>query len=275
MRIRSLFAVALLSLFALPLLAAPDREGCKDHPLFNRMPGFFIYRCETKEFDSVPFFIGPGKETKAEGRVFSVQYYLNEGATTPSRVQIVRNYENAVRKLGGSTLHSIDDAQYFMRLARDGKEFSIILDAYNASQPSLTIIEKEAMRQDIVASAEVLSGDIRTTGHAAVYGIYFDTNSAEIKPQSKPALDEIGKLLKNNAALKLLVVGHTDSTGLFDANIRLSQARAESVVKALTTQYGIPATRLKPHGVGPSAPVESNDTDHGRGKNRRVELVKM
>ncbi|RPI09882.1 MAG: OmpA family protein, partial [Actinobacteria bacterium] len=108
----------------------------------------------------------------------------------------------------------------------------------------------------------------------AVYGINFDTNKAAVKPESKAALDEIAKLLKSDAALKLKVVGHTDMVGSVEANMTLSQARAEAVVQALVGQYGIAAARLKGYGVGSLAPVATNDTDEGRAKNRRVELVK-
>jgi outer membrane protein OmpA-like peptidoglycan-associated protein len=96
-----------------------------------------------------------------------------------------------------------------------------------------------------------------------------------VKPESKPALEEIAKLLKSDAGLKLYVVGHTDNTGVFDANMKLSQDRATAVVNALVSSYGIPVSRLKACGDGPTAPVASNDTEEGRALNRRVELVKQ
>ena len=96
-----------------------------------------------------------------------------------------------------------------------------------------------------------------------------------IKPESEKALQEIAKLVKGDAALKLFVVGHTDSVGNIDSNMKLSQDRANAVVQALTGKYGIAGARLKAYGVGPLAPVASNDTDEGKSKNRRVELVKQ
>ena len=81
-------------------------------------------------------------------------------------------------------------------------------------------------------------------------------------------------MLKQNAALKLFVVGHTDSDGKLEANMKLSSDRAASVVKALI-ENGIQAARLKSSGVGPYCPVESNRTEEGKAKNRRVELVEM
>ena len=87
-------------------------------------------------------------------------------------------------------------------------------------------------------------------------------------------LKEITKLLKQDPNLNLYVVGHTDNVGKIDYNMQLSSARAEAVVKALITKYGVSRSRLDPHGVGPLAPVASNETEDGRALNRRVELVK-
>ena len=139
----------------------------------------------------------------------------------------------------------------------------------------LVIVEKKAMALQIVADAKSMSQDIISTGKVAVYGIYFDFNKADVKPESDPALREIAKLLSQNPKLKVNIVGHTDNVGGFDYNMKLSQARAEAVVKALVSQYKVEANRLKPHGVGPLAPVTTNRTEDGRAKNRRVELVEQ
>jgi OOP family OmpA-OmpF porin len=139
---------------------------------------------------------------------------------------------------------------------------------------SVLIVEKKAMRQDVVADATSFANDLRNTGKVAIYGIYFDTGKADLKPESAPALTEIGKLLKQDPALKVYIVGHTDMMGDAAMNLKLSQARAQSVVAELSTRYGVPAARLTPFGAGPYAPVASNDDEDGRAKNRRVELVK-
>lgn len=69
------------------------------------------------------------------------------------------------------------------------------------------------------------------------------------------------------------MVGHTDGVGEFAYNRKLSQERAERVVEELVKKHRIAAKRLSAHGVGPLAPVETNRTEEGRAKNRRVELV--
>ena len=129
--------------------------------------------------------------------------------------------------------------------------------------------------EQIVADANAMGNDINNTGHVSVYGIFFDTGKSELKPESDSAFVQISILLTKNASLKLYVVGHTDNVGSFDANTQLSKNRADEVVKALVARHGIAADRLKSYGVSSLSPVASNDTEVGKAKNRRVELVKQ
>lgn len=124
-----------------------------------------------------------------------------------------------------------------------------------------------------VTSAEMRQA-LETAGHIALYGIYFDTNKSQVKPESKPTLEQIANLLKQMPQLKLGVVGHTDNVGDDASNLRLSQRRANAVVTALVEEYGIDEARLQASGEGENKPVAGNDSEAGRAKNRRVELVK-
>jgi OmpA-OmpF porin, OOP family len=138
----------------------------------------------------------------------------------------------------------------------------------------LDVVEVGQLQQNMVTvSASDMSKAMASTGRVALYGILFDTAKADIKPESKPALEEIAKLLKAEPALKLRVVGHTDNQGGLDSNIGLSKRRAEAVNAALASQYGVAAGRLAAFGVADLAPVASNADEAGRAKNRRVELV--
>lgn len=139
---------------------------------------------------------------------------------------------------------------------------------------AVDIIETGAMVQNMVlVKADEMSQSIRSSGRVALYGILFDSNKTDIKPESRPALEEIAKLLQNEPELKLHVVGHTDNTGGLDFNFDLSKKRAEAVVAALMKEFGISASRLISNGVAYLAPVATNTTEEGRAKNRRVELV--
>jgi OmpA-OmpF porin, OOP family len=128
-------------------------------------------------------------------------------------------------------------------------------------------------RMELIKSEEMAS-EISLNGRIALYGIEFDFNSASIKPESESTLTEIAKLLQTQSALKILVVGHTDTVGAFEYNRTLSQKRAESVVANLKAK-GIAPTRLFPVGVSFASPIATNTTEQGRAKNRRVELVDM
>jgi outer membrane protein OmpA-like peptidoglycan-associated protein len=140
----------------------------------------------------------------------------------------------------------------------------------------LYVIEVKSMESELITvNAASLANDINRTGHASVYGIYFDTGKADIKPASDATLNEIAKLLQGDPKLKLYVVGHTDNQGALDLNMDLSRRRAEAVLTALTMKYAVPAGRLRAYGSGPYVPVASNDSEDGRAKNRRVELVKQ
>jgi outer membrane protein OmpA-like peptidoglycan-associated protein len=118
-----------------------------------------------------------------------------------------------------------------------------------------------------------LRKDLAATGRARLYGILFDTDSARLRGESLPTLDEVVRLLSAEAAWKLTIEGHTDSTGTLAHNQTLSEQRASSV-KAYLVSKGVAAERLASVGFGQSKPVADNATELGRAQNRRVELVR-
>jgi outer membrane protein OmpA-like peptidoglycan-associated protein len=124
-----------------------------------------------------------------------------------------------------------------------------------------------------VSDANAIAQGLNAEGKMALYGITFDTGKADIRPESKAQLAEMGKLLKANPALKVFIVGHTDNQGDFDANVALSKRRADAIVAALAHDFGIAAARMRAIGDANSAPVASNATEAGRARNRRVEMV--
>ncbi len=148
--------------------------------------------------------------------------------------------------------------------------------AFNDRTVTMVIaIEPKAREKKMVTvSASDMAKSIAATGKIALYGIYFDTNKSVIKPESKPTLDQIAALLKDQPTLKIGVVGYTDNVGGAAPNLALSKRRADAVTNALVEDYAIDTARLTPSGAGMGAPLASNDTEDGRAKNRRVELVK-
>lgn len=154
--------------------------------------------------------------------------------------------------------------------------FSMHPETFNHTLVLLDFVETAPMETKMVAvDAAGMARDMAATGHVALYGIYFDHDKADVKPESAPTLAEIAKFLKQDPKLTMFVVGHTDNVGGYDYNMGLSHRRADAVVRELTGKHGIVATRLKAAGVGPLAPVAPNENDEGKAKNRRVELVKQ
>lgn len=250
----------------------------------------------------------PDAALELEGALTRITY---RAPAERSVLEVFRNYEQALADAGFATLFSCEkvdgcgsldftrfaEGDLSMTLWGDGRshrylsakmprpEGDVYVSLYvtkNASGgPSkdramiqLDVVEIEPMEERmVVVEASEMETGLATEGSIALYGILFDFDKDTIRPDSKPQLDEIAKLLADSPELEVLVVGHTDSAGSLDYNADLSERRAASVVKALVDGHGIDAARLTPVGVGMAAPVASNRTEDGRAKNRRVELV--
>jgi outer membrane protein OmpA-like peptidoglycan-associated protein len=279
----SALAAAMLVVVALPCAAQEkDIPGSKDPRLLTRMPGFYISGYKDVQFDAHEFLVQTPKavgKQHAEGHQTYWRYDITSAAaaTPPSKLQIARNYQNAVERLGGKKMYDAgpgNDYDSTFLISKNGTDTWIELNPIGTMY-TLLIVEVQKMQQDVVANADALKGGLADSGHVEVPGIFFDTAKSDIKPESGPAIDEIAKLLTNNPALKVGIVGHTDMVGDATANLKLSQARAQSVITDLVSRLGIAAARLVAFGAGPWAPVASNKTDDGRARNRRVELVEI
>lgn len=302
--------IALCILFLLLLIYAEGMTEEKDHPLISRYPGSKIYHYNVKEFERLYLLSGPvrspsdrdikmAKKELLEGKITIIQYQCPRER---SAYEVFKNYEEAIRKAGFEIIYkgegreiggvrkflseynklfyniyaTRDDPSGFYHLSAKTKSSAVsitVLESYDGPKVFLGIVEKKEMETGLI-KAENIKEEIKKKGHIAIYGIYFDFDKAEIKPESEPALKEIAKFLKENPEIKVYIVGHTDNMGKLDYNMELSRRRAESVVKELIGKYGISKERLKPFGVGPLSPVASNETEEGRAKNRRVEIVK-
>ena len=297
MKRMTLGAVALCLLAVAPVSAQEDEAGCKDYPLFTRFPNMHIVGCESRQFDLRAFPVGPAdadgqtKAVEVEGPVQWIKYELNEGATPPSGLQIMRNFENAAKKAGGSI-----EGQYpgwckanydpermpdmgngcvsfglTMKFVRSGKEVWAFLQAdQDGGSYLMTVSEREAMKQDI--SVTELVDKLAKDGFVTLY-VNFDTGKATINPDSAETLDAAAAALKAAGDIRIEVAGHTDNVGAPEANLKLSQDRAQAVMAALVGR-GVKAAGLTAKGYGQTTPVADNRTEDGRAKNRRVELVK-
>jgi OOP family OmpA-OmpF porin len=127
----------------------------------------------------------------------------------------------------------------------------------------------------VAVGAPDMRNKLITEGRLVTYGIYFDSGSDKVKPESAGTLKEIANVLKENPTVNIKIIGHTDSDGDDAKNLDLSKKRALSVKAALSTEYGIEALRIETDGKGETVPIAPNSTSEGKAKNRRVELIKL
>lgn len=307
------FFFSLQILFVTPLFLhaqAKDVPNSQDHPAVSRFAGSVIKFYDQKNFDAYSLRLGPverGKETAAkkqdlEGVVTRIVY---QSPKTNSVLEVFRNYEQALVQGGFEPMYKCEldacgngfsasyppgimghvrgfvEQQRYLAMQRsddNGTQYVSVFMVMTHDGPvtRLDVVEMKPMKTgQVTVSAAQLKSDFEKTGKAVIQQIYFESGKATLKPESKPALDEVSKFLKEKSDLKIYLVGHTDSDGGFDFNQQLSQQRAQAVVDELTKTYGIAANRLIAKGVSYLCPVAGNDTDAGKAKNRRVELVQQ
>jgi outer membrane protein OmpA-like peptidoglycan-associated protein len=189
-----------------------------------------------------------------------------------------RRYLKGGKPASGTSLDRIKTFADFYLAAKkqqaDATYYVAIILERDRSLYAVDIMKTAAMETGTVTlSMELLQAGIQSEGKYVIYDIHFDTGKATIRPDSASALEVIAAYLKSNAGTKFYVVGHTDDTGAMTANMTLSEQRASAAVEALGSRLGVDVSRLTPKGVGPVAPVATNQTDAGRKLNRRVELV--
>jgi len=276
-----IYALALLlAVVAVPASAQTDKPGSQDYPGISRMPDTYISDYNYSKFDSYSFPTGRGTASErktVEGKKYFLHYKLKTGAETGSALETVRNYQNAARAKGGEVLFEDirgNAGQTTIRMKKDASEVWIFVQAWIVDY-ELFIIETKPMEQAVTIDAVAMASSIASTGSVAIYGINFDTSKSDIKPESEPAIDQIAKLLTDQPDLKVYIVGHTDMVGEATMNLKLSLARAQSVIDELVKKHGIAASRMFAFGNGPFAPIATNKTDEGRARNRRVELVEI
>jgi outer membrane protein OmpA-like peptidoglycan-associated protein len=264
-----MFIAAMVLIGSIPLLAQ-DAEGCKDHPLLSRMPGYNISEC-TQNFNQLDFFNAKGEDVKLEGNLTHIWYVFNpeSGKKEPSFFQIVKNYANAIVKIGGKRILE-DGGLGCYELKKNGITYNIKVTCTNNSDIILDVLEMEPMKQEITAN-EMLDA-LNKDGYIAL-NILFETGKSAIQQESLPVVDQIFELMKSDVTLKISIEGHTDNVGDAVSNKKLSQDRAKAVMDALIAK-GVDKTRMSFVGWGQEKPVADNRSEEGRSKNRRVEIVK-
>lgn len=138
---------------------------------------------------------------------------------------------------------------------------------YLVSSNTINVPAGETSILNITLRPQLASGTVLSFAN-----IYFNSGSANLKPESYQVLDEIVTLLSDNPDVDVEIAGHTDSDGSDSFNRSLSEQRAQSV-KNYLVQHGISSARLSATGFGESNPIESNSTPSGKAQNRRIEFI--
>ncbi|MGE0667255.1 MAG: OmpA family protein [Sphingomonadales bacterium] len=290
-----------LLLFLLAAAGAAWGEDA-DHPLVTRYEGSRLIERKSDAFARYRLIVGQDEASAFVGRDLegTLTRIVYQNPADRSTLEIFTNYRDAFTKGGGRLIYSCEmedcgpgfarskwnqfnglfaaadgDPRYFSgQVATPGGGDAYVALMVGRRRTQLDILELAPMEQDkVVVDAAMLGNGIDADGFVVVEGIYFDVDRAVLKPESKPALDEVAALLAARPQLRVYVVGHTDMTGGFDHNMTLSRDRARAVVAALVKDHQVDPGRLEGHGVGPLAPKSTNAHEGGRAVNRRVVLV--
>lgn len=272
-----------------------------DIPFFS-LPENIAYESKPlqRKYDEIYFPVDKdGKLEKICGRSFKSNM-INNGSAEWSRPYFVKSYDRAIKAAGGVKLFEgkfkpgqiqfmKKNAEYlgeegsldiynntiyaYIIRRQDGADIYIQFDA-NTAGGAIQIVRKEAFKQTIVTvNSDQISKELNENGKSILY-IHFDTDKATLQTGGKKAISEIAKVLLNDKNLKLAVHGYTDNSGSEARNQALSESRADAVVRELII-LGVDQSRLSSKGFGASNPLADNNSEAGRAKNRRVELIKQ
>lgn len=300
MKMQWMLSVVVL-LFSQPTWAQDDVDGSSDHPLIGRLEGSFIHKFDQKDFDTYNFAMNPVLEErlKVEGRTTRIAYTMPSSVSVAGATQALREGLEAkgfevvfaceTKECGGRDFVYGLDVFAIPHMSIDGFDYRYIAarkvvegaDVYvtvahsmhpgDRVKAQVTVVEAEALKLRLVDAAE-MKRSISITGSVAIHGIFFDTDKADVKTESTPAIEQMASFL-GNSDLDVIIVGHTDNQGNMEYNLTLSHQRAEAVKQVLVGEFGIAASRLTAAGAGFLAPVAPNDSFAGRAQNRRVEMI--
>lgn len=304
-------AVILLSVLLSSLILYTDNLFAQEQDdIISLFKGSEIMYDDKIGFETHYYLTSPTSYKSIDGKIRRQFCAVPEGV---SAYEVIKNYEKAIQSKGGKIIYfskevkryKLDNGEwyYYMRdgfakarkkhpkivhghfvshlankfvvgkIATTENDIFISVAAADGYYELVTVIA-EPMAMDNV-SLKMMNEGIAENGRIAIYDIFFDIGKSEVKTESNSALIIIADYLKENSDKRFLVVGHTDNTGDFNANVTLSKERANAVIQTLVKEHGVEQKQLIPYGVGSASPQMSNATDEGKARNRRVELVEL
>ncbi|MBB3901184.1 outer membrane protein OmpA-like peptidoglycan-associated protein [Methylobacterium brachythecii] len=210
---------------------------------------------------------------------FEIQFNCADSACLKGNVRDPYVLGQLIDTRNGVSTSYFDHARYLLAVVdRSGAPAYVAVitgEDKERTTAFVRVVETKAAELDKIklVTASEMKQAMDRAGRVQLYGIQFDFDKATIKPESRPTLAEIAKVISDNPGLKLEIVGHTDDKGKDAYNLALSNRRAASVVSDLQGSFGVARSRLTSRGAGVSQPLVPNDSDANRAKNRRVELI--
>lgn len=267
----AVLGVVLLIAGAHPTLA---KEKVLEHPVIKPLPEVTEKKGEYHKFDAHKFRVKTeaGQEEKEiRGKYWEFRYYTTEDV---SRLYVLENYKAAALEKGGAIRYEDKDLLVFTLSTPEGGTLWVEVNHGGGHDYYIYIVEEKPFKKTLTFGAAQIKHELETKGEVTLYGINFDFNKATLRPGSDKVLLEAVKVLKSLPDLRVEIQGHTCSMGGREYNLKLSQARSETV-KNFLIQNGIEAGRLEAKGYGMDQPVAGNDTEAGREKNRRVVFKRL
>ncbi|HBG14201.1 MAG TPA: hypothetical protein DDW96_02570 [Synergistaceae bacterium] len=276
---------AMLTFYAMGAVSLAGEE-VPEHPLIRPFPGSVLAQNMSKylKFEAFDFRVTDpetGKvekvNIKGEYRRLLYEVYREDGQRNKdiSRLEFFENFKAAALEQGGEVRSEDPQGLLVFTLPReDGGITWCQVETTTLGQTYLTIVDEKPFTKSLTFGPAEMKTTLDKDGRIILYDILFDHDKATLQQSSDKQLQHIVTMMMENPELRMEVQGHTDSQGSDDYNLDLSQRRAETVVAYLTL-FGIAEERLMPRGYGESKPVDTNDTEAGRAKNRRVELVSI
>ncbi|AOA59734.1 OmpA family protein [Acinetobacter larvae] len=269
-----------------------------EFPYISLPDGYAFHDQVTLNFEKTPFWTGQDI-TFVEGRLLSAQIRQQDNNTAGSFLALQRNLESVIQQLGGQRIsHSKISAQALEKIPEQFKVNYVagLGDIYNNPTETFVIRQKDkniwyqltqsgnhagllvAQTEALQITAKILSSNQLKTAldqdQKVNIQVNFETDKADIMPDSQAQIEQVIQLLEDNPELKLKIHGHTDHSGDQQHNQVLSEKRAQAIVQALTTGHNINPNRLLAKGFGDTQPLADNTTADGKFLNRRVELIK-
>lgn len=285
MKKTSMFILAVLVLCFVSGAMVFAAEEVPEHPLIRPFPGSVLaqnmskyFKFETFEFRRTDPETGKMEKVNIKGEYRRLLYEVfkdnGERNKDISKIEFYENFKAAALEQGGAVQYEDPYALVFTLPREDGGITWCEVKTTTLGQTYLTIVDEQPFKKSLTFGPAEMKTALDKDGRIILYDILFDHDKDSLQQSSDKQLQHIVTLMLENPELKMEVQGHTDSQGSDEYNLDLSQRRAETVVAYLNL-FGIAGDRLSAKGYGESRPVDTNENEEGRAKNRRVELVSM